>query len=334
MPVCTDYFVPGSKFWNDNIGQIVHGILLRKNIRGLLPLFAIVGGFLVVGAILISSGILPEERAREFRPLTYVSMPSDMKVIQEPTLDENVFIYAINDVAQRGIDIAQRDARVRQILDETTDRKAAVTIAAVQPTVMEDRQSGELLYSSIGQVIITANWQVVDGAPYSEPKNFAEIANKKLESRQQIWHVLVDVDDGQVTQVVQQADRVISDVVKPNLVRADVNMFVPNAIMVDASSTVRWPNSSNLPHNVVGIFNKTAAPDAQGSTGLIPDNNNSTSSSANDAQSPSVIAIDSGFIQPGRSWQYRFDEAGVFNYLCTIHAEEGMRGTLIIAPSS
>jgi plastocyanin len=115
-------------------------------------------------------------------------------------------------------------------------------------------------------------------------------------------------------------------------------MFMPNTIVVDGGSTVRWTNPSNLPHNVVGIFNQTTAQDAVNSTGLIIDNstnNNNNNTNANDAQSsPSssgVTAIDSGFIQQGQSWQYNFNEAGVFNYLCTIHAEEGMRGTLIIA---
>jgi hypothetical protein len=171
--------------------------LLKKNLRAFLPLFVIIGVFLVIGAILIGSGILPEERAREFRPLTDLSIASNVKVIKEPTLEENTFIYAVNDVAQRGIDIAQRDARVKQILDESKSKEAAVTIAAVQPTVMADRQSGELLHSSAGQVIITANWQMVDGALYSEPKNPAEIANKRVESHQQIWNILVDVDERQ-----------------------------------------------------------------------------------------------------------------------------------------
>jgi plastocyanin len=317
-------------------------LLLRKSIRGLLPLFVIVGAFLVIGAVFISSGVLPEERAREFRPLTDVSIASDMKVIKEPTLGDNTFIYAVNDVAQRGIDIAQGDARVRQILDESKAKEATVTIAAVQPTVMTDRQSGELLYSSAGQVVITSNWQMIDGTVYSEPQSFAGVADRSLESHQQIWHILVDVDNGQVKQVNQQADRVISDTANPNVVRTDVNVFVPNAIVVDAGSTVRWTNPSNLPHNVVGIFNQTTAQDAVNSTGLILDNltNSSNGNNTNDAQtsppssSAAVIAIDSGFIQQGQSWQYNFDEAGVFNYLCTIHAEEGMRGTLVIASSS
>jgi plastocyanin len=315
-------------------------LLLRVSIRGLLPLFFIIGAFIVVGAVLISSGVLPEERAREFRSLTDVSIASDMKVIKEPTLGDNTFIYAVNDVAQRSIDIAQGDTRVRQILDEAKVREATVTIAGVQPTVMVDRQSGELLYSSAGQVVITSNWQTIGGTAYSEPQSFATVADRSLESHQQIWHVLVDVGNGQVRQVNQQANRVTSDSVNPDIVRTEVNMFMPNAIVVDAGYAVRWINPSNLPHNVVGIFNQTTARDAVNSTGLIIDNStnstNNNNNNTNDAQtSPSsssgVTAIDSGFIQQGQSWQYSFNEAGVFNYLCTIHAEEGMRGTLIIA---
>jgi plastocyanin len=304
----------------------------------LLPLFVIVGAFIVIGAILISSGVLPEERAREFRSLTDVSIATGMRVVKEPTLGDNTFIYAINDVAQHGIDIAQRDPRVKQILDDAKAKQATVTIAAVQPAVMVDRQSGELLYSSAGQVVITSNWQTIGGTAYPEPQSFAAVADRSIDSHQQIWHVLVDVDNGQVRQVNQQANRVISDTINSEIVRTEVNMFMPNTIVVDGGSNVRWTNPSNLPHNVVGIFNQTTAQDAVNSTGLIIDNstnNNNNNTNANDAQSsPSssgVTAIDSGFIQQGQSWQYNFNEAGVFNYLCTIHAEEGMRGTLIIA---
>jgi plastocyanin len=204
---------------------------------------------------------------------------------------------------------------------------------------MVDRQSGESSYSSAGQVVITSNWQTIRGTAYPEPQSFAAVADQSLESHQQIWHILVDVDSGQVRQVNEQANRVLSDTINPEVVRTEVNMFMPNAIVVDAGSTVRWINPSNLPHNVVGVFNQTTAQDAVNSTGLIIDNStNDTSSNANtnDAQSSpqasaSAVAIDSGFIQQGQSWQYSFNEPGVFNYLCTIHAEEGMRGTLVIA---
>ena len=115
-------------------------LLLPVSVRGLLPLFVIVGAFIVIGAVLISSGVLPEENAQHFRSLTDVSIASDMKVIKEPTLGDNTFIYAINDVAQRGIDIAQGDARVRQILDDAKSKQATVTIAACS-TYSYDRQT-------------------------------------------------------------------------------------------------------------------------------------------------------------------------------------------------
>jgi hypothetical protein len=87
--------------------------------------------------------------------------------------------------------------RVKQLLDESKAKEAAVTIAAVEPTFMADRGNGEHFLSTAGQVIITANWQMMDGAFYSEPKNPAEIANKKMESHQQIWNILVDVNERQ-----------------------------------------------------------------------------------------------------------------------------------------
>jgi hypothetical protein len=170
---------------------------ITKKSRALIPLFAIIGGFLVTGAVLIGSGTLPEEGVREFRSPTDISIATNMKMINEPSVDENTFIYAVNDVAKRGIDIAQGDARIKQILDESKAKEAAVTIAAVQPTLMADRGNGEHFLSTAGQVIITANWQMMDGAFYSEPKNPAEIANKKMESHQQIWNILVDVNERQ-----------------------------------------------------------------------------------------------------------------------------------------
>ncbi len=296
---------------------------------------------MVIGAVLITSGVLPEENAQHFRTLTDISIVTGTKVIKQPTLGDNTFIYAANDVAQRGIGIAQGDQRVQQILDDAKAKQATVTIAAIQPTVMVDRQSGKQTYSSGGQVVITSNWQTIGGTASSEPQSFGVVANKNLESHQQIWHVLVDVDKGQVTQVNQQADRVVSITLNPDIVRTEVNVFAPNAIGVDTGSTVRWSNPSDLQHNVVGIFNQTTAQDAVNSTGLMLDNStNSTTSNNNnisDAKSSAsfasgVTSIDSGFIQPGQSWQYNFDKPGVFNYICTIHAEEGMRGTLIIAP--
>jgi len=62
--------------------------------------------------------------------------------------------------------------------------------------------------------------------------------------------------------------------------------------------------------------------------------NNSSFINNDDGRASDAIAIDSGFIEPNESWHYRFDKEGVFNYLCTIHAEEGMRGTIKIGRPS
>jgi hypothetical protein len=114
------------------------------------------------------------------------------------------------------------------MLEESKAKQSILTIAAVQPTVMMDRKSGEFLHSSAGQIIITANWPLVDGALYSEPKNPSDITNKNLESHQKIWNFQVDVDKGQVLQVAQQADQVVTDTARSDLVRANVNMFYQN----------------------------------------------------------------------------------------------------------
>ncbi|MDQ3854139.1 MAG: plastocyanin/azurin family copper-binding protein, partial [Thermoproteota archaeon] len=171
----------------------------------------------------------------------------------------------------------------------------------------------------------------VDGTIYSEPKNPTEIANMKVESHQQIWNILVNVDKGQVTQVAQQADRVITDTARSNVVRADVNMFIPKAVLIEAGSEIRWSNPSNLPHNVVGAFNQTTAIDASNTAAVISENSTGDNNTA--LKTAGVRTIDSGFIEPNASWQYRFDRESVFNYLCTIHAEEGMRGAVIVTRS-
>lgn len=167
-----------------------------------------------------------------------------------------------------------------------------MTNAAVQPTGMRDRQSGELLHCSAGQIIITANWQIVDGALYFEPKNPSDITNKNVESHQQIWNVLVDVEKGEVLQVAQQADRVVTDTAGSDLVCANVNMGIPKTILVEAGSEVRWSNPSKLPDNVVGVFNQTAGSDRTESTTIIPENSSASNSNKTNTKSAEGIAID------------------------------------------
>lgn len=86
------------------------------------------------------------KRGRRIFVLTDVSIASGIKVIKEPSLDDNTFIYTVNDVAQRSIDYWTRrlesktDTRIR--IKQTT-----LTIAEVQPRFMMNRQSGQPLQS-------------------------------------------------------------------------------------------------------------------------------------------------------------------------------------------
>jgi plastocyanin len=270
--------------------------------RDLLLLAGIVSAFLAAGGVLIATRSLPEDYARNFHPLSAgnMTLSSEIMVIKEPTPDDNTYIYVINDAAKEALYIALNDTRVQQIIGQTKGK--AVTIAAVQPTLLVT-SDGEPIRSSGGQVIITANWQLVGGRTYSRAADFSSLQGEQAESHQQIWNILVNMDNKQVMSI-SESKRVIEKTLQQNVVYAGMNMFLPDAVRVDTGTTVRWYNESNVPHNVVGAY-KTES----GSK-----------------------AIDSGFVDHDRFWQYSFGEEGVFEYRCTIHSEEGMKGTVIIGP--
>ncbi len=269
--------------------------------KELISLLAVVAVFVAGGTILLTSKILPEEHAQDFRSLSEISLQSEIRVIKEPTPDDNTYIYAINDVARQSLDIAQADERVKNIINSI--RGSAVTMAAVQPTAFVN-PDGKVIHSSAGQVIITSNWQVIDGKLYSAPVAFDSLQNKQGEAHQIIWNVFVDLDKRQVTDVFQENERIIRETLHSNLVFEGMNMYLPDTVIADVGSTVKWSNDSNLQHNVVGTY-KT--------------------------KSGSEVKVDSGFFDRNESWEYTFNEEGVFDYHCTIHSEEGMKGKVIVA---
>ena len=268
--------------------------------RDHLLLFGIIAAFLAIGGTLIATRSLPEEHARDFHPLAAgnITLDSEIKVIREPTPGDNTYIYALNDAAEEALYIALNDTRVQQIVDGAKGK--AVTIAAVQPTLLVT-STGEPIHSSGGQVIITANWQLVDGKAYSSSADFESLNGKQGQSHQQVWSVTVNMDRQEVDGI-SESNRMIQETLEPNLVYAGMNMFMPDTVTVDSGTTIRWFNESNIPHNVVGAYR---------------------------TESGSKV-VDSGFIERGRSWQYGFYEEGVFEYLCTIHIEEGMKGAIVV----
>jgi plastocyanin len=275
--------------------------------KELIPLIAIISIILTVGGILMVTNLLPEQLAQRYNPLSEVSIKTDYRVIKTPTPQDNSFIYAINSIAEKALHIAQNDTRIKQIINEQKDK--AVTIAAIQPILMEGK-NGKLIYNNLGQILITANWQYVDGKFYSNAANFDELQNKIGQSHQHVWKVFVDLNKHTVTSISEEPERVMRDTFKPNLIYAGGNMFMPDTVKVNAGSMITWFNNSNLPHNVVGIYKKTGS----GSQQQIP--------------------VDSGFIESNRSWKYSFNDDGVFEYHCTIHSEDGMKGIIIVSSPS
>ena len=271
--------------------------------RELLPLIIIVSITLTIGGILFAFKVTPEQTIINFNPMTETSLRNDLRVIKTPTPGDNTFIYAINQVAERGLRIAQNDTMVRQIIAEQKGR--ALTIASIQPTVLQDK-NGKVSYSSVGQLIITSNWQYVDGKFYSSPENFNALGNKTGESHQHIWNVFVDLNKRSVTGITEEPERVMKETLEPNLVFTGMNMFMPDTVKVKPGSVLTWFNNSNLPHNVVGIYNRNATGSQQ-------------------------ISVDSGIIQPNESWRYNFKYNGVFEYRCTIHSADGMKGTITLS---
>jgi plastocyanin len=112
-----------------------------------------------------------------------------------------------------------------------------------------------------------------------------------------------------VSKISEESERVIRKTVQPNLIYTEVNVFMPDLVNVNSGSEIEWPNNSNLPHNVVGTYKKTAS----------------------GSQSQQNETVDSGFIQPGESWQYVFNDKGILEYHCTIHSANGMKGTIIVS---
>lgn len=87
--------------------------------------------------------------------------------------------------------------------------------------------------------------------------------------------------------------------------------FVPNELRIQAGETVTWRNTSSLVHTA------TADPSlaADKSHVHLP---------------PKAEPFNSGYVQPGNSYQQRFDVPGRYKYFCIPHERSGMVGEIIV----
>ncbi len=77
-------------------------------------------------------------------------------------------------------------------------------------------------------------------------------------------------------------------------------MFDPQELTVQVGDTVTWTNNDDVPHTVT----------------------------AGTVDMPTPEEFDSGQLQPGDTFSYTFDEAGTFDYFCTLHPD--MTATIIV----
>ena len=85
--------------------------------------------------------------------------------------------------------------------------------------------------------------------------------------------------------------------------------FSPNAVEVTKGTTVTWTNEDTVPHTVT--------------TGIAPPTFPPLPSGASPTPFPSLNSgdgkVNSGRIEPRRTFSFTFNEAGTFNYFCSVH---------------
>jgi len=99
-------------------------------------------------------------------------------------------------------------------------------------------------------LVITVNKQLIDNRPYLQANSFDALQGRVGESHQQVWNVMVDLDKGTVTDILETPERVMTINLQTNTIYIGMNMFLPNAAKIEPGTTLKWINTSELPHNV------------------------------------------------------------------------------------
>ncbi|MDQ3847519.1 MAG: hypothetical protein M3261_01020 [Thermoproteota archaeon] len=137
------------------------------------------------------------------------------------------------------------------------------------------------MYSGSGMLVITVNWETIDGHLHSQIGGFQYLQGRVGEFHQRVWNVMVDLDRRSVTNILDHGETVLTKRLEMNRVYSGMNPFMPGMVKLEAGSSLQWINTSNLPHNIVGVYKKASGQE---------------------------IHLDSCFINNGDSRRYKFDE--------------------------
>jgi copper-containing nitrite reductase len=89
--------------------------------------------------------------------------------------------------------------------------------------------------------------------------------------------------------------------------------FTPATVTITAGEQVVWKNTSDMYHNVV-------------------DNPGKGPNTMDASVPPGGAPFSSHLMEPGATFAHVFDKPGVYHYVCVLHANSGMRGTVIVKP--
>ncbi len=94
-------------------------------------------------------------------------------------------------------------------------------------------------------------------------------------------------------------------------------VFLPKELTVVAGEVVVWKNVSQMPHSVNTIAGECKSDEGKKWV-KVPNG---------------ALGFFSGEIKPDQEFRLRFDVPGTYQYLCTFHEDQVMRGTIVVQGS-
>jgi plastocyanin len=92
------------------------------------------------------------------------------------------------------------------------------------------------------------------------------------------------------------------------------HQFSPREVVVKLGESVTWKNSANDVHTVTTDPSRAKMKDSVS----IPSG---------------AKPFHSGDVMPGKTYRQTFTVAGTYRYVCTVHEDKGMTGTVIVKPA-
>lgn len=94
--------------------------------------------------------------------------------------------------------------------------------------------------------------------------------------------------------------------------------FSPRRLAVDAGTTVRWTNDSDVGHTVTAYADR------------IPADAGYFASGGFDIERAATDDVSGGLLAPGEGYDHAFAVAGTYEYYCIPHEGSGMVGTVVV----